>query len=98
MASIKELKKHIDNIVFQVIYDCQVYAELHPGNESDEVFQIIEDVVQLRNDLFTRVNNPEGKNDPKIIRSHYQAIKKDLITGTDQLFIKLSSLTKKKKQ
>ena len=76
MASIRELKKDIDYLIFEVISDCFVYAGLHPDNKTDEVSGIISDAVNLRNDLITRVNNPEGKGEPKVIKAHYKAVKK----------------------
>ncbi len=98
MASVKELKKNIDNIVFQLISDCFLYAGLHPENKTEEVSGIINDAVNLRNDLIARVNHPEGKDDPKMIRNYYRLVKKDLTEGADQLFIRLSKVTKKKKK
>ncbi len=96
MASIRELKKDIDYLIFEVISDCFVYAGLHPENKTDEVSDIISGAVNLRNDLITRVNNPKGKNEPKVIRAHFLAVKKDLLTGVDKLFGQLSSVSKAK--
>jgi hypothetical protein len=96
MASIRELKKDIDYLVFEVISDCFVYSGVHPDNHSDEVSVIISDAVNLRNDLIARVNNPDGKDNPKILKSYYKMVEKDLLTGVDNLFDRLSSLTKKK--
>jgi hypothetical protein len=98
MASIRVLKKDIDSIIFEVISDCFIHAGLHPDNKTDEVSDIISEAVNLRNDLIHRVNNCEGKSDPKVLRAHFKAVKNDLITGADTLFDKLSSLSKKMKK
>lgn len=98
MASVKNLKKDIDNLIFEIISDCFIYTGLHPDNKADDVSGIITDAVNLRNDLIARVNNPDGKDNPKIVKKHYQAIKADLITGADQLWSRLSTLSKKKKK
>jgi hypothetical protein len=95
MASIKVLKKDIDYLIFEVISDCFVYAGLHPDNKTDEVSGIISGAVTLRNDLIARVNNPEGKDDPKVLKAHYKAVNTDLVAGVDKLFDQLSSLSKK---
>jgi hypothetical protein len=89
MASIRELKKDIDYLTFEVISDCFVYSGVHPDNQSDELSAIISDAVNFRNDLIARVNNPDGKDNPKIVE-------KDLLIGVDKLFDRLSSLSKKK--
>ena len=98
MASIRELKKDIDYLIFEVISDCFVYSGLHPDNKSDELSAIITDAVEFRNDLIARVNNPDGKDNPKIVKAYYKSIEKDLLTGVDKLFTRLSSISAKKKK
>lgn len=97
MASVRELKKDIDYLIFEVISDCFVFSNIHPENNSDELTSLISEAVEFRNDLIARVNNPDGKDNPKIIKSYYKAVEKDLLTGVDKLFEKLSALSAKKK-
>jgi hypothetical protein len=98
MASVRQLKKDIDNQLFEVISDSLLYVGLHPDKKSDEISSIIEDAVSLRNDLIARTNNPDGKDNPKIIKKHYQLIESDLNTGVDNFCSRLSSLSAKKKK
>jgi hypothetical protein len=98
MASIRQLKKDIDNQLFEIISDCLLYVGLHPDKKSDEISGIIEDAVSLRNDLIARTNNPDGKDNPKIIKKHFQLIVNDLNSGTDKLCTRLSGLSSKKKK
>jgi hypothetical protein len=95
MANIRDLKKDIDYLVFEVISDCLTYSEVHSGGNTDEVSEIISDAVNLRNDLIDRVNNPDGKDNPKIIKAYYKAVSKDLMEGVDKLFDRLSELSSK---
>jgi hypothetical protein len=97
MASIRELKKDIDYLIFEVIADCFVFSGLHPENQSDELSAIISDAVSFRNDLIARVNNPDGKDNAKILKAYYKTLEKDLMTGVDKLFTRLSVLSAKKK-
>ncbi len=97
MASVRELKKDIDYLVFEVISDCFTYSGLHPDNDSDELSVLISDAVNFRNDLIARVNNPDGKDNPKIVKAYYKSVEKDLITGVDKLFDRLSAISSKKK-
>lgn len=94
MASIRVLKKDIDYLVYEVISDCFVYSGLHPEVKADEVSAIIADAVDFRNDLIARVNNPDGKDNPKIVKAYYKTVEKDLLTGVDKLFSRLSETTK----
>ena len=97
MPSIRKLKKNIDYIIFEVISDCFTFGTLHPDEKAEEVSGIIADAVTLRNDLIKRVNNPEKTDDPKVLRSHFQLVEKDLFIGTDKLCGRLSSVPAKKK-
>jgi hypothetical protein len=97
MASVRELKKDIDYLVFEVISDCFAYSNIHPDNKSDELSTLISDAVEFRNDLIARVNNPDGKDNPKIVKVYYKTVEKDLLTGVDKLFERLSALSSKKK-
>jgi hypothetical protein len=96
MASIRGLKKDIDSLIFEVISDCFVYTGVNPDDSAEKVTAIISDAVNLRNDLIARVNNPDGKDNPKIVKKYYKSVEKDLVSGTDKLFMRLSSLKKKK--
>jgi len=98
MANIRRLKKDIDSKIYEVISDCFTYSELHPDNSPDEVTGIISDAVNFRNDLIHRTNNPDPEGDPKGKRTHYQMINKDLNSGVNDLFERLSSVSKKKKK
>jgi hypothetical protein len=95
MASVRELKKDIDFLIYEVISDCFVFSGLHPDSKADEVSAIISDAIDFRNDLIARVNNPDGKDNPKIIKAYYKLLEKDLLTGVDKLFNRLSEMTKK---
>ena len=97
MASVRDLKKDIDYLLFEVISDCFAFSEVHPGTKTEEVAKIINDAVDLRNDLIARVNNPDGKDNPKIVKAYYKTVNKDLLEGIDKLFTRLSDLSKSEK-
>jgi hypothetical protein len=96
MATIRKLKKKIDSEIFEVISDCFTWSEVHPEKKPGGVSEILADAVALRNDLIHRVNHTVDATDSKAVKSHYQQIQKDLLSGTDSLFKRLSSLSKKK--
>jgi hypothetical protein len=96
MASVRELKKDIEYLIFEVISDCFVYSNIHPENKSDELSVLISEAVEFRNELIARVNNPDGKDNPKIVKAYYKTVSKDLLTGVDKLFERLSTISAKK--
>jgi hypothetical protein len=97
MASVRELKKDIDYLIFEVISDCFVYSNIHPENKTDELTALISEAVEFRNDLIARVNNPDGKDNPKIVKAYFKTVAKDLLVGVDKFFERLSELSTKKK-
>ncbi len=96
MASVRKLKKDIDYLIFEVISDCFSFGTVHPEEEDGEVVEIIAEAVNLRNDLIKRVNNPEKGENRKVVKNYFKHIEKDLVTGVDNLFGQLSSLSKGK--
>jgi hypothetical protein len=93
MASKRDLKKDIDYLVYELLSDCFIYSDMHPEKENEALSLIISDAVNLRNDLIARVNNPDGKDNPKIIKAFYKSVEKDLLKEVDSLFTRLSELT-----
>jgi hypothetical protein len=77
MASIKELKDDINYITYDLINECFTYKNYHPEKDG-KVDKVIKDIIKLRNELIARVNNPEGKEDPKKMRTHFKKIRTDL--------------------
>ena len=98
MASVRQLKKDIDNQLFEIISDCLLFGGLHPDKKSDEISNIIEEAIILRNDLIARTNHPDGKDDSKIVKAHYRLIVSDLNSGVDKLCYSLSALSSKKEK
>jgi len=94
MASIRYIKKDIDYLVSEVISDCYTYLFLHSEKNKGKVIEIIENVVESRNELFSRVNNPAKDADSKQIKKHYKNIYNDLFATVDESFNKLSELSK----
>jgi hypothetical protein len=96
MASIRDLKKDIDYLVFEVISDCFTVMSVQPLDKSDDLAEVVADAVKLRNELFSRVKHPGGKDNPELTKAYYKKIKLDLLEGIDSLFDRLSKITKKK--
>ena len=94
MASKRDLKKDIDYLTYEVIADCYTFMQLYPGKQDDKVIAIINDTVAMRNDLFARINHPDGKDNPKLVKEHFKKIRQDLLVKIDDAFQKLSKLIK----
>ncbi|HUS87252.1 MAG TPA: hypothetical protein VMW76_08430 [Bacteroidales bacterium] len=95
MASVRELKKDIDYLVFEVISDCFTVMSVKPEEKSEELSLIVADAVKLRNDLVARANHPVGKDNPGLVKAHYRKLREDLVKGVDKLFDRISKVVKK---
>lgn len=91
MASIRGIKNEIDYLVSEVISDG--YMALYFNVEKrDAIVSVIEEAVAMRNNLYEKVNNPADKQNKSLVRKHYAQIRRDMISGTDDLFRKLSDI------
>ncbi|MHC1704464.1 MAG: hypothetical protein AB9846_11195 [Tenuifilaceae bacterium] len=96
MANKREIKKDVDFLVGEVISDCYTYLLIHGEKNRDKVIDIIGSVVEKRNELISRINNPDKSFNSKQIKSHYKAVNVDLLAALDESFNKLSALSAKK--
>jgi len=96
MANKRDIKKDVDFLVGEVISDCYTYLLIHGDKNREKVVEIIESIVNKRNDLISRVNNPDKSFDSKQVKAHYKAINVELLTTIDDSFSKLSKLSAKK--
>jgi hypothetical protein len=94
MANIRDLKKDIDYLFFELFSDCFTYASLHNGEKRGQVQSLIEEAIESRNEFIQKVNSPAGKDNPKLVKQYYSAIRKELFEKIDDYFTKLSDLSK----
>lgn len=92
MASLRKIKKDIEYLFTEVISDCWTYLYFNKGKHEDKIAEIINDAIDLRNDLFKRINHYDRKN----ARKTFQEINSDLLKGVDELFIRVSKLNEAK--
>jgi hypothetical protein len=62
---------------------------LFPGKQREAAIAIIEDTVALHNNLIDRTRKVEGKT-----KAHFRLLFDDLLKGVDELFRRISELTK----
>lgn len=93
MASLRNIKKDINFLTYEVISDCYTFMYLHPDKKADNAEKIIHKMVEVRNDLIHRINNIQSK-DKKEVKLHFKSIYDDLLKEVDVCFKSLSELTK----
>ncbi len=96
MANKRNLKKDVEFLINEVIGDCYTYMLLNGDKNREQVIGIVESVVDKRNELFHRINNPDPSADRKKVRAYYKGIYNDLLACVDESFTQLSGLSKGK--
>ena len=84
MANLRNLKKEIDYRLEEVVFDCDMAICFQPSKEK-EVFEVMQEAVAVRNDLFT------------LVRKHFAALRVEMVEAYDKLFEKLSKINEAKK-
>lgn len=93
MASVKSLKKDIQYLTEIVITEAISIGEMLPSDEEKEKADaVVFSAVDVYNELIARVNHPDGKDNPKLVKQHYKQISEDLIKKTDELLGTLNAL------
>ena len=93
MPSKRELKKDIRALSEIVITDAlEMSVTFEKEKEHQKILDIIVEMANLHNDLITRVNHPDGKDNPKLVKKYYNAIIKDLLAGCNKAYEKLNAI------
>lgn len=93
MASIKNLKKDINYLVDEVIGICLLHQYTRGEENSQELEELINEMVEYRDQLINKVNNPEVKNGKKVLKSYYRTLFDDLLKKVNAAFDKLNAAT-----
>ena len=105
MANLRNLKKEIDYRLEEVVFDCDMAIAFQPSKEQEifdgwkakEVFEVMQEAVAVRNDLFTKANNPAEPHNRSLVRKHFAALRVEMVEAYDKLFEKLSKINEAKK-
>jgi hypothetical protein len=93
MASIRRLKKEIEFLSSQVIGDSIDFIQTFNGKEL-EAMAVIDEIVALHNNTVDKINNPDGKDNQKLVKEFYRQLKKQYIEGINESYQRLESLIK----
>lgn len=95
MASVKDLKKDIDLLMSLVLNDCFSVLEYNAKVDNDAILKIAGDVIQKHRELRLRANHPDGKDNPKMVKTFYNTLISDALKEADSALERLSAEVKK---
>lgn len=94
MASLRTLKKEIDYRLEELVFDCDMAMYMQPGKESS-IFAVMQKGVELRNEFYTKANNPAEPHNASLVRKHYAALNAEMDERFGSLFEELSNINNK---
>lgn len=95
MANLRQLKKEIDYILEEVVFDCDMAMCFQPSKEK-EIFEVMQEAVAVRNNLYAKAMNPAEPHNRSLVRKHYTALRAEMNDAFGALFEKLSAINGKK--
>lgn len=95
MANLRQLKKEIDYILEEVVFDCDMAMCFQPSKEK-EIFEVMQEAVAVRNNLYAKAMNPAEPHNCSLVRKHYAALRAEMNDAFGALFEKLSAINGKK--
>ncbi len=84
MASVRELKKEIDWMFSLVLNDCFYILRTKENADHDKVMKVANGILEKHLELRKRVNHPDGKDNPKLVKQYYRAISEELSNSVDE--------------
>jgi len=92
MTTKRDIKKDIRYLCEQLILDALEVSEIAEEKDKEMVVSMITEISALYNELISRANHPDGKDNPKLVRAHFNAISNDLLTECNKMYDKLNKL------
>ncbi len=89
MASIKNLKKDINNVLSEVIEECYICQLTSDEKVSAKADKIIDEAIESFDALIVKIHEKGVENKS----SHYKGISKDLENKATALFEKISKIS-----
>ena len=95
MASVKDLKKDIDVLMSLVLNDCFSVLEHNSKVDNEAILKIAGEVIGKHREFRVRVNHPDGKDNPKLVRKFFSTLISDALKEADSALESLSAEVKK---
>lgn len=96
MANLRKLKKQIDYCLEEIVFDCDMAICFQPSKE-EQIMQLMQEAVAVRNALFTKVMNPAEPHNRSLVRKHYAALRRETAAAFEELVEKLSAINGEQK-
>jgi len=94
MAKVKDLKREINDLTYEVVSDCFTYLLVNEKKNEKKVVKIVTGAVNTRNDFIARVNRLKREKDTNK-KAGFRKIREELCSGMNKSFEELSKISHK---
>ena len=92
MATIRNLKKDVRFLPEQLLTDTLEVSEMVNEKDKQQVLDLVIEIARFHNELIGKINHPDGKENPKLVKSYFRKISLDLLSGSNDIYAKIGKL------
>jgi|AntRauTorcE11898_2_1112593.scaffolds.fasta_scaffold01053_2 hypothetical protein len=86
MASKRDLKKDVDQLIYEVVSECYSYVDFYPEGDHNKAYEIADKAMELREEIIAQINYKDKSISSKEIKEHFNEVKKSFIEKVEALF------------
>ncbi len=91
MASIKNAKKDIKSITFEVAYQCYSFMDSHPDKEFPELEDLVDELLDVEENTLQALKARDAKADKKQNRGYIKEVKEEFIQKSNEILDKINT-------
>ena len=92
MASRRKLKQTIQFVSSELITDIYFRCLMSKEIDDQKVDKIAIEIMALNREFVLRVNRPDGKNNPKLVKTYFRKLFSDWQTAIEKVITKIEKI------
>jgi len=92
MASRRKLKQTIHFVSSELITDIYFRCLMSKEIDDQKVDKIVIEIMDLNREFVLRVNRPDGKNNPKLVKTYFRKLFSDWQTAIEKVITKIEKI------
>ncbi len=92
MASRRKLKQTIQFVSSELITDIYFRCLMSKEIDDQKVDKIVIEIMSLNREFVLRVNRPDGKNNPKLVKTYFRKLFSDWQTAIEKVITKIEKI------
>ena len=92
MASCRKLKQTIKFVSSEMITDIYFRCLMSKDVDSEKVESIVVEIMALKREFILRVNRPDGKDNPKLVKVYFRKLFADWQTAMEKVIKEIEAV------